>query len=82
MVQSRVFVVDDQPNRPRGLTLLLHREPDLTVCSDASDTITALDAIEALKPDILIVGTFSNGNDYSFPRLSWPKAVRKQLPRQ
>ena len=61
--KARVFVVDDHPIVRSGLTQLINREPDLMVCGDAQEMHAALRAIEALKPDILIVDISLNGPD-------------------
>ena len=61
--KSRVIVVDDHPIVRQGLTLLINREPDLTVCGEAEDAQTAIQLVGTLKPDILIVDISLNGPD-------------------
>jgi DNA-binding NarL/FixJ family response regulator len=61
--KSRVFVVDDHPIVRSGLAQLINREPDLSVCGDAEEMHAALRAIDALKPDILIVDISLKGPD-------------------
>ena len=61
--KRRVFIVDDHPIVREGLALLIDREPDLTVCGDAEEMHTALQLIEELKPDILIVDVSLSGPD-------------------
>jgi DNA-binding NarL/FixJ family response regulator len=61
--KHRVFVVDDHPIVRAGLAQLINREPDLAVCGDAEEMHGALDTIESLKPDILIVDISLNGPD-------------------
>ncbi len=58
-----VFLVDDHPMVREGLALLIDREPDLTVCGNASDAGAALRCIEELKPDMAIVDISLNGPD-------------------
>ena len=53
--KSRVFVVDDHPIVRQGLALLINREVDLTVCGEAEDAQTAVQAVATAKPDILVV---------------------------
>lgn len=53
--KSRVFLVDDHAMFREGLRQLIEREPDITVCGDAADANTALEAIDAAKPDLVIV---------------------------
>ncbi len=61
--KRKVFVVDDHPIVREGLTLLINREADLSVCGVAEEAQSALRTIEALKPDILIVDISLNGPD-------------------
>ena len=61
--RRKVFIVDDHPIVREGLTLLINREPDLTVCGDAKEMQSALQNINALKPDILVVDISLNGPD-------------------
>jgi DNA-binding NarL/FixJ family response regulator len=61
--KKKVFVVDDHPIVRQGLTLMINREADLVVCGEAEDAITAMQAIAAANPDILIVDISLNGPD-------------------
>lgn len=61
--KSRVFVVDDHPIVRQGLALLINRESDLTVCGEAEDAHTALQAVPSANPDLLIVDISLNGPD-------------------
>src|ERR1700736_175663 len=61
--KKSVFVVDDHPIVRQGLTLLINRESDLAVCGEAEEMHSALAAIQALKPDVLIVDISLNGPD-------------------
>lgn len=61
--KRRVFVVDDHPIVRSGLTQLINREPDLAVCGDAEEMHSALQSMDTLKPDILIVDISLNGPD-------------------
>src|SRR5579862_5134407 len=58
-----VFLVDDHPIVRQGLTLLINQEPDLTVCGQAEEMHSALQAIQSFRPDILIVDISLNGPD-------------------
>jgi DNA-binding NarL/FixJ family response regulator len=58
-----VFVVDDHPIVRQGLTLLINQETDLSVCGVGEEMHSALRAIQAAKPDILIVDISLNGPD-------------------
>jgi len=58
-----VFVVDDHPLLRQGLALLINQERDLKVCGEAEDAHTAMTAIAASKPDILIADISLKGPD-------------------
>jgi len=61
--KNRVFLVDDHPIVRQGLTLLINREADMSVCGEAEDAHTAIQAVSTVKPDILIVDISLNGPD-------------------
>lgn len=61
--KRKVFVVDDHPIVRAGLAQLINREPDLEVCGDAEEMHAALDTIDSLRPDILIVDISLAGPD-------------------
>jgi DNA-binding NarL/FixJ family response regulator len=61
--KKTVFVVDDHPIVRQGLALLINQESDLYVCGEAEEMHSALSAIQAAKPDILIVDISLNGPD-------------------
>jgi DNA-binding NarL/FixJ family response regulator len=75
--KKTVFVVDDHPIVRQGLALLINQEADLAVCGEAEETHTALSAIPAAKPDILIVDISLNGPD----GLELLKHIRLTSPR-
>ncbi len=72
--KSRVFIVDDHPIVRQGLALLINREADLAVCGDAEEAGTALQRIETMQPDIVLVDISLNGPD----GLDLLKSVRAQ----
>ncbi len=61
--KSKVLVVDDHPIVRQGLTLLINRESDLTVCGEAEDAHTAMQSLTETRPDILVVDISLNGPD-------------------
>ena len=75
-IKSRVLVVDDHPIVRQGLTLLINRESDLTVCGEAEDAHTAMQSLTATRPDILVVDISLNGPD----GLDLLKNVRSRHP--
>src|ERR1700693_6601418 len=75
--KKMVFVVDDHPIVRQGLTLLINQESDLAVCGEAKEMHSALSAILAVRPDILIVDISLNGPD----GLELLKNIRISSPR-
>jgi DNA-binding NarL/FixJ family response regulator len=53
--RRRVLIVDDHPILREGLVQQINREPDLTVCAEASNATQALAAAEQHKPDLVLV---------------------------
>lgn len=53
--KCRVFIVDDHPIVRHGVTRLLNSEEDMIVCGDVESGKQALEAIERLRPDAIIV---------------------------
>lgn len=51
----RVFVIDDHPIVRHGLAQLLAAEPDLELCGQAGDASSALAAVTAAQPGVVIV---------------------------
>jgi DNA-binding NarL/FixJ family response regulator len=74
--KSKVFVVDDHPIIRQGLALMINREPDLTVCGEAQDAHTAIQAVATAKPDIMIVDISLSGPD----GLDLLKDIRMRYP--
>jgi len=75
--KKTVFVVDDHPIVRQGLALLINQESDLAVCGEAEEMHSALSAIQATRPDILIVDISLNGPD----GLELLKHIRISAPR-
>ena len=74
--KSKVFVVDDHPIVRQGLALLINRESDLTVSGEAEDAQTAMQAVVAARPDIMVVDISLNGPD----GLDLLKEIRMRYP--
>ena len=51
----RVLIVDDEPISRRGLRRLLEAEPDLEVIGEAGSGPTAIEAIERLHPELVLL---------------------------
>lgn len=53
--KKRIVLVDDHPLVREWLINLIHQQSDLTVCSETENAPSALSAVEATKPDLVIV---------------------------
>jgi DNA-binding NarL/FixJ family response regulator len=51
----RVLLVDDQPMIRERLAELINREPHWAVCGEAADVRSAREAVETLRPDVVIL---------------------------
>jgi DNA-binding NarL/FixJ family response regulator len=61
--KCRVLLVDDHPIVRQGLGLLIDREADLSVCGEADGAHAAFQAIETLRPDIVVLDISLSGPD-------------------
>src|SRR4051794_859057 len=53
--RTGVLIVDDHKILRQGLAKLINQEKDLHVCGETENAQQALDAIETLKPDVILV---------------------------
>jgi len=65
----RILLVDDHPIVRQGLRTLLEGRPGWEVVGEASDGIEALDKVETLQPDIVVL-------DVTMPRMNGLEACR------
>lgn len=63
MEKFRVLIVDDHPLMREGLFELISAEPDLSVCGDAADAASAIAAVEALRPDVVVLDLTLGSDD-------------------
>ncbi|WP_134774667.1 response regulator [Ornithinimicrobium flavum] len=66
----RLLLVDDQPLLLQGFSMILSTEPDLQVVGQVGDGQQALDAIEPLRPDVVLM-------DVQMPVLDGIEATRR-----
>ncbi len=74
--RAGVLLVDDHPIVRQGLAQLVNNEPDLVVCGEADHAAAALRAVEALRPDVVIVDIALKGTD----GLELIKRIRARWP--
>jgi DNA-binding NarL/FixJ family response regulator len=65
-----VLLADDHPIVRQGLRNLLNSEPDFTVVGEASDGLIAIDLVDRLRPNVLIV-------DMMLPGLNGLEVIRR-----
>lgn len=51
----KVMIVDDHPAMREGLGMWIDRQPDMQVCCDAGDAITAMNLIGNRRPDVVVL---------------------------
>lgn len=59
----RVIIVDDHPIVRRGLQSLLSVYPDIEILGEAVDAATALQAVQALAPEVILLDIQMSGVD-------------------
>lgn len=59
----RVAIVDDEPLARDGLRLALRRVPDVAVVAECEDGVSAVDAIQTVRPDLVFLDVQMPGLD-------------------
>lgn len=59
--KAKVLIVDDHPVVRSGLIQLINRDKTLEVCGEAGDSEEALEAIEAMSPDVAVIDISLSG---------------------
>ncbi len=67
--RKNILIVDDHPMMRDGLAALITAQPDLAVCGQAADAREALQAVEKLRPDLVLM-------DISLPGKSGLEAIK------
>ncbi len=60
---TTVLLVDDQALLRMGFRLVIESEPDLEVVGEASDGAVALEQVQALAPDVVVMDVRMPGMD-------------------
>ena len=63
MNRKKILIVDDHPILRKGLAMLINQENDLVVAAEADNAQKALEMIDTVKPDMLIVDISLPGID-------------------
>ncbi len=66
---KQLLIVDDHPMMRDGLAALIGAQPDLAVCAQVADAREAMQAIETLRPDLVLM-------DISLPGKSGLEAIK------
>lgn len=53
--KAKIFIVDDHPILRQGLALLINQEDDIITVGEASDATEAMQGIEKVKPDLVLM---------------------------
>jgi DNA-binding NarL/FixJ family response regulator len=61
--KHRILLVDDHPIVRQGLSEMINQERDLQVCGTAEDVHRALDALENIRPDLVIADISLKGSN-------------------
>lgn len=77
--QTRIVVVDDHPLVRLGFAQLLSDEEDLTVCGEAESAAEALELVEEVEPDLLVVDISLKGTS-GLELIKQVRARRPHLP--
>lgn len=77
--KKRILVVDDHPVFRHGIASLINNEPDLTVCGEAANSPSALDAMRRLKPDAALIDISMPGAN-GIELIKLMKAEQPRLP--
>jgi DNA-binding NarL/FixJ family response regulator len=59
----KLVLVDDEPHIRRGLRMRLGLEPDLAVIGEANNGAEAIDLVQALRPDVVLMDIHMSGMD-------------------
>lgn len=77
--KKRILVVDDHPVFRHGIASLIGNEPDLTVCGEAANSPSALEAMRRLKPDAALIDISMPGAN-GIELIKLMKAEQPRLP--
>lgn len=74
--RTRIFLLDDHPIVRQGIAEMINDESDMKICGEASNYQDAMQAVETLKPDIILVDISLDGSS----GFEFLKALKIQHP--
>ncbi len=74
--KTQIFILDDHPIVRQGIGELINNENDMMICGGADNYQAALQAVETLKPDVILVDISLNGSS----GLEFLKSLKVQYP--
>lgn len=79
MGRRKILIVDDHPILRRGLAMVIDQEPDLKVVGEAEEVQSAIEMIDTLAPDLVIVDLSLPGVD-GIDLIKTMKLKHRELP--
>ncbi len=70
MSSLRIFLVDDHAIVREGLRMLINAQPDMEVVGQASDGVTAVEQVQKLRPEVVVM-------DVSLPQIDGATATER-----
>jgi DNA-binding NarL/FixJ family response regulator len=77
--KHQILIVDDHPLFCEGVRQVINRHPDLFVCGQVPDAVSAMKAIAELKPDLAVVDISLEGSN-GIDLIKNLKAKHEDLP--
>ena len=77
--RKSIVLVDDHPTTREGLRAVINREADLKVCGEAANAGQALDVVQKVNPDLVLLDITMGGKS-GLELVKDLKALRPELP--
>ena len=74
---KRILIVDDHPVLRKGLARLIDAKPGFEICGEAGDATEAIQLIEQLRPDLIVVDLVLPGES----GITLTKKIRTDYPK-
>jgi DNA-binding NarL/FixJ family response regulator len=76
---TRIYIVDDHPLVPQGLSQIIAKEEDMEICGEAEDSPGAMKGVGDCNPDAIIVDISLRGNN-GLELIKNLKAIHEEIP--